>query len=147
MPKCPECDQEIGSNPAYKHDCHPVDVLSKLHDLREWKESAMNEMQDMQEIGRAIGVPLGAAIGPAILPAILSMKEELERLKAPAVVDIPPSHYGFDFTIYDPVGNVFNAKHTLGKWKVDIDLSDLLTSTAMEVARQLVVASKRGSSA
>lgn len=55
-------------------------LVAEVERLRAWKESAMDIMAPMQDIGREIGVKLGQPIHDKILPWILKAKEETERL-------------------------------------------------------------------
>lgn len=59
-------------------------VQSKLTALQDWKESAMQVMNDLdlQAIGKELNIPLGQDIANKVLDGIKGLKEENERLKA-----------------------------------------------------------------
>ncbi len=51
-------------------------VMCDLKELRAWKESAIDVMSPLQEIGRALEVGLGESISDEILPRIESLKKD-----------------------------------------------------------------------
>lgn len=61
----------------------PSSMQAELQQLRDWKESAMKVMNDidLQECGKVIGVPLGQDVSGKILPAFKRMQAENERFR------------------------------------------------------------------
>lgn len=53
--------------------------LEEIETLKQWKESAISVMPDMQEIGRLLGVRVGESIHDKIVPGIERLLEVLEK--------------------------------------------------------------------
>lgn len=67
----------------------PSSMQEELQQLRDWKESAMRVMNeiDLQECGNVLGVPLGQSISTEILPGLKKMRDALEK-----IIDLYPNN-------------------------------------------------------
>lgn len=69
-------------------------MQEELQQLRDWKESAMKVMNDidLQECGKVIGVKLGHDVSPEILPALKRLRAALEEIKDQSSEWESPTH-------------------------------------------------------
>jgi hypothetical protein len=57
-------------------------LLPELERLKDWKESAISVMPDLQAIGKALNVPLGQSIHDKILPGIEALKRRVNDIES-----------------------------------------------------------------